>query len=80
MAFNGTRRDVLIQDVVVVNGARQPSADQSAKVHRQAFIYVTLGEPNDAQAIEKIERIRAAFEAYFVHSTDGRGAVESRLN
>src|ERR1041385_6598848 len=37
VSFPGTRRDVLVDDVIAVNGARSPSAADSAKVFRQAF-------------------------------------------
>jgi hypothetical protein len=40
VTFSGTRRDVLINDVIEVMGARSPSADNSPKVIRQAFIYL----------------------------------------
>ena len=40
VTFNGTRRDVLIQDIVAIQGPRIPSAADSPKVHRQAFIYL----------------------------------------
>jgi len=80
VTIEGTRKDVTVGDVIAAIGPRNPPAAPNGKPFRQAFIYVTLGEPHDAQAIEKIERIRAAFEAFFVQSTDGRGSVDSRLN
>jgi hypothetical protein len=40
VTFDGTRRDVLIEDVIAVEGDRRPSAAESPKVHRQAFVYV----------------------------------------
>ena len=38
ITFNGTRRDVLIQDIIAIHGERRPSAAESSRVHRQAFI------------------------------------------
>ncbi len=74
VTFNGTRRDVLIQDIVAANGgARVPSAATSPKVHRQAFIYlVSAGKPVDPALAAKIDRIRHAWEAFFLQATDGR--------
>lgn len=73
VTFNGTRRDVLIQDVVAVNGPRDPPAAESAKVHRQAFAYMTgLGRAADPVQIGKLDRIRRAWEAFFLQATDGR--------
>ena len=64
VTFNGTRRDVLIQDVIAILGPRAPSAAESARVHRQAFIYVV----SDRQAarvrrdVSKVDNIRRAWE------------------
>ena len=40
VTFSGTRRDVLINDVIEVMGARQPSSANSRRVFRQAFLFV----------------------------------------
>jgi hypothetical protein len=81
VTFNGTRRDVLINDVVQVLGARQPSADQSRKVHNQAFVFVVgNGRTADAQSIAKVDRIRRAWETFFTQATDGRGRADTRLS
>lgn len=72
VTFNGTRRDVLIDDIIAANGPRVPSSDESARVHRQAFIYVTTaGNPSSAD-VAKIDRIRLAWEEFFFTATDGR--------
>ncbi len=48
VTFNGTRRDVLIDDVIGALGPRVPAAAQSSRVHRQAFIYlVSAGQTMD---------------------------------
>jgi hypothetical protein len=80
VTFNGTRRDVLIQDVVAVEGPRIPSAAESSKVHRQAFLYlVTAGRSPDAGQIDKADRIRRQWEPFFQQATDGRMQVDTRL-
>jgi hypothetical protein len=80
VTFNGTRRDVLIQDVVAIEGPRVPSAAQSSRVHRQAFVYVvTAGRSPDAGQIEKADRIRRQWEPFFLRATDGRMRVDTRL-
>ena len=73
VTFNGTRRDVLIQDIVAVNGRREPSAADSARGHRQAFVYVVSRDrtPDSAQ-IAKLDRIRREWEAFFSAATSGR--------
>ena len=40
ITVNGTRRDVLIQDVIDALGPRVPAAADSPRVHRQAFVFV----------------------------------------
>lgn len=80
ITFNGTRRDVLINDVIEAMGRRQPAADGSPKVHRQAFLYVIgRGRTADSAAIAKIDRIRSAWETFFRQATDGRARAETRL-
>jgi hypothetical protein len=80
VTFNGTRRDVLIDDVVAVLGARQPPAAQAPKVVRQAFVYVvSAGRSTDSAIVSKIERFRQAWTAFFSQATNGRGTAETRL-
>jgi hypothetical protein len=80
VTFNGTRRDVLIQDIVAVEGPRIPNAAESARVHRQAFIYlVSAGRSPDAGQIDKADRIRRQWEPFFLQATDGRMRAETRL-
>ena len=73
VTFNGTRRDVLIQDIVAIHGPRTPSANDSSRVHRQAFIYVSsAGRSPDAGQVAKLDRIRSMWEQFFLQATDGR--------
>lgn len=80
VTFNGTRRDVLIQDVVAIHGPRIPSSAESPRVHRQAFILVTSAgrAPDDAQ-IAKVDRIRREWETFFSQATDGRMQAATAL-
>jgi len=73
ITFNGTRRDVEIGDVVTVLGARIPTAADSARVHRQAFIYlVSNGKTADPGQVSKVDTIRKTWETFFLQATDGR--------
>ena len=73
VTFNGTRRDVLMADVINVHGPRVPSAAESARVHRQAFLFiVSAGRSVDGAQVEKIDRIRREWEVFFRQATDGR--------
>jgi hypothetical protein len=73
VTFNGTRRDVLIQDVIAILGPRSPTSAVSSKVHRQAFLLVVgQGRTADSGQIAKIDRIRRAWESFFFQATEGR--------
>jgi hypothetical protein len=78
--FSGTRKDVTIGDVVAALGARRPVGAPWRAPFRQAFVYVSVGGPPDPAAIEKVERIRAAWPAFFAAGVEGRGAVDPTLN
>jgi hypothetical protein len=81
VTFNGTRRDVLIDDVIAIHGSRVPSAAESPRVHRQAFIYiVSAGRPVDSGQVAKLDRIRRQWEDFFGQATDGRMRAETRLS
>lgn len=80
VTFNGTRRDVLIQDIVAIHGPRQPSTAESPRVHRQAFILVvSAGRSPDNAQVAKVDRIRSAWESFFRQATDGRMEVVTTL-
>ena len=80
VTFNGTRRDVLIQDIVAANGPRSPSTADAPRVHTQAFIYVVgAGRTAAADQVDKVDRIRRRFEPFFAEATGGRMRVETEL-
>ncbi len=73
VTFNGTRRDVLIEDIIAINGPRLPSSANSPRVHRQAFLLVVgQGRSPDNAQIAKVDRIRKAWETFFQQATEGR--------
>jgi hypothetical protein len=80
ITFGGARQDVSIGDVVSALGARRPAGAPWAAPFRQAFVYVSVGGPPAAAAIDKVERIRAAWPAFFNQSVEGRGSVDPTLN
>jgi hypothetical protein len=80
VTFSGTRRDVLINDIIEVLGRRQPAADASPKLYRQAFLFVvSRGRTAAPTATAKIDRIRLAWERFYSQATDNRGRVDTRL-
>jgi hypothetical protein len=71
--MTGTRREVLIQDIVAIHGPRIPSAAESARSHRQAFIFlVGNGRSPQNADIGKLDRIRREWETFFQQATEGR--------
>jgi hypothetical protein len=78
--FNGTKRTVLIQDVVDAMGRRQPAAGSGPRVHRQAFIYVlSNGRVTDRGEVGKLDLIRRQWGTFFEGAVDRRARVETRL-
>jgi hypothetical protein len=79
-SFTGTRRDVLIDDVIAINGQRVPSSDTSPKTFRQAFIYIVgAGRSVDSGQVAKLDRIRTQWEAFFSQATEGKMSANTRL-
>ncbi len=71
--FNGTRRDVLIQDIIAIHGDRVPSSASSSREHRQAFVFVVgSGRTLDNAHVTKLDRIRREWEGFFQQATDDR--------
>ena len=80
VSFTGTRRDVLVNDVIAENGPRIPSSSDTSKIHRQAFIYVVSnGRTADSGQIAKLDRFRIQWETFFLQATEGRMTANTRL-
>ena len=80
VTFNGTRRDVLIQDIIAINGARSPSFAEAPRVHRQAFVFlIGAGRTADPTQIAKLERFRTEWEPFFRTATEDRMQVVTTL-
>jgi hypothetical protein len=79
VTFNGTRRDVLIQDIVVANGPRIPSSAEAPRLHTQKFVYVVgAGRTAAADQIDKLDRIRRQWEGFFTTATESRMRVQTQ--
>ena len=77
--IRGTRKDVRIADIVAASGTRRPDAASAPKVFRQAFIYLVSQARESSADLDKLERIRAAWETFFSDSTERRGTMNARL-
>jgi hypothetical protein len=80
VTFSGVRRDLTVADIVAASGERLPRVGNAPTVLRQAFVYVaTGGTPSEAD-LARVERVRAAFPAFYAAGTEGRGQVDPRVN
>jgi len=80
VAMLGNRVDVSIDQVIAAEGPRVPAASKSPHKFNMAFIVIgPPGEPPSDDAIARVDRIRAAWELYYVQATDGHGAVDTTL-
>jgi hypothetical protein len=80
VSFDGTRKDVAMADVLAAMGPRSPAHDAAPRSLRQAFLFVNVGGAASAAHLDKVERMRSAFPAFYQRSTDGRGATDPSLN
>ena len=81
VTINGTRRDVLIQDVIAALGPRVPSAGDSPRVHRQAFVFIRrTGASPDPLDLTRLRRIREQWPAFFTRATENRMTVQTSLS
>lgn len=82
VTITGTRRDVLIQDVIDAIGPRVPAAADSPRQIRQAYVYVT--RPANAEFLRQVDlrtlaRMREEFAAFFRRATENRMTVRTTL-
>ncbi|HEY2941765.1 MAG TPA: hypothetical protein VGN09_04965 [Vicinamibacteria bacterium] len=80
VGFQGTRRDVTIEDVVAAMGPRSPAFGQAPRTLREAFVFVSVGGPPSEADLAKVERIRSAWEPFWTQAVEGRGTIVTSLN
>ena len=78
--FSGLRRDVSVDDVIAALGRRSPRVGDAPTVHRQSFVFIPFSGPASEADLGRVERIRAAFPAFYAAGTEGRGQVDPRVN
>lgn len=80
VTVTGRRVDVTIDQVIAAEGPRVPDFRRAPRSFNMAFILVSEGgQFPSAESVAKVDRIRAAWESYFVQATDGRGSVSTAL-
>jgi hypothetical protein len=80
ITFNGTRRTVLIQDVIDALGPRVPAAGDSPREFRQAYVFVRQSSAVlVASDLARLVRIREQFGPFFSRATEGRMTLRTTL-
>jgi hypothetical protein len=77
---SAVKQNILIDDIVAVEGPRAPSAQDAPHVFRQGYIYLLRqGTLPSQQNLDKAERFRASWVDYYSDRTDGRGIMQTHL-
>jgi subtilase family serine protease/Tol biopolymer transport system component/fibronectin type 3 domain-containing protein len=74
--ISGTSRMVTIDDIIAAEGERVPSALDSRKSFKTAFIFVTTPGTFTGQELTGIENVRNGFVTRYSILTDGKGLVQ----
>ena len=79
IVVSGARQSVTVNDIIAANGARAPDVSATRKNLRAAFVLVTKTQAS-ADTLNKITRLRLAFESYFAQATDYLGSLDTGLS
>jgi uncharacterized protein (TIGR03437 family) len=80
ISFNGTRRNVSVDDIISAEGPRIPDSTVAQRRFRFAFVLiVAAGTPAPQSQIDKVEAFRAAFEAFYAKAASNRAAADTAL-
>jgi hypothetical protein len=80
VTFNGTRRTVMIQDVIEALGPRLPAAGEAPRLHRQAFVFVRRASAVlDERDLARLRSIREQFPAFIRRITENRMTLRATL-
>jgi uncharacterized protein (TIGR03437 family) len=78
--FSGTRRDILVEDLVRTEGRRTPDATVSQRRFRFAFVLIVpQGTSPSSPEISKLEGYRSRFSGDYSRWTGGRAWAETTL-
>ncbi len=80
VSFDGTRRNVSVDDVIQAMGRRTPDASVAQRRFRMGFILVTAAGSQPAAAdLARIETYRQQFVAFFDQASGGNAAIDTSL-
>jgi hypothetical protein len=75
----GQRMPVTMDSILAAEGPRVPNWTKAPHTFNEAFILVTPGGGPTDGALEKLDRLRAAWEPYFANAVEGRGSVSTAI-
>lgn len=77
VTISGQKKIISIDDIIAVEGERSPSANDSQKAFKMAFIYlVPPGHVVDDAKLIALNNIRDAWAVRYIIATDGHSTVE----
>jgi hypothetical protein len=78
--FTGTRVDVSIDDVIAIEGPRNPDWTTAPKTLKTAFLVLgRRNQPVTGAAKAKVRKYRKQWQSFFREATDGSGKVKTKL-
>lgn len=78
--FNGRRRDIRIDELVAAEGVRRPDHTVAQRHFRLAFVLVhRAGQEPSALELEKLDRFRREFDAFYRRASNERASIETVL-
>jgi uncharacterized protein (TIGR03437 family) len=79
-AFNGTRRDVAMDELLQVMGRRTPDYTVAQRRFRFAFLLVVPpGTEPSAADLSKVDTFRKQFESYFGQASSNNGTADTSI-
>lgn len=80
ISFNGSRRNISIDEIIAAEGRRTPDHTVAQRRFRFAFILVVgQGSQPDQSAIEQVDGYRQAFEVFYRTATGDRARADTSL-
>jgi len=80
VTFTGTKRTVLLDDILRVEDNRRPDFQSSPKAFRQAWVLLYRnGQTPSAELIARLDTMRNAWRPFFRQMTLGRGSIETSV-
>jgi hypothetical protein len=79
VTFWGTRFNVNPSQITDANGPRVPNNTKSQKTFRDAFVLLTKNNTASPAMVQKLDRLRVAFSAWFKQMTKNKAGIDTTL-